>query len=52
MTLTPAGRAHLADLDDRLEAAQRELLPGFTPAERANFVLTLNRVLESHAREG
>ncbi|APA97553.1 putative HTH-type transcriptional regulator YcgE [Nocardia seriolae] len=52
LTLTPAGRAHLADLDDRLEAAQRELLPGFTPAERANFVLTLNRVLESHAREG
>ncbi|MFF0612505.1 MarR family winged helix-turn-helix transcriptional regulator [Nocardia tengchongensis] len=49
LTLTRAGRTHLADLDERLEAAQRDLLPGFTAAERANFVLTLNRVLESHA---
>ncbi|MFE3756605.1 MarR family winged helix-turn-helix transcriptional regulator [Nocardia tengchongensis] len=49
LTLTPAGRDHLADLDNRLEAAQRELLPGFSTAERANFVLLLNRVLEQHA---
>ncbi|GAB3205050.1 MarR family winged helix-turn-helix transcriptional regulator [Nocardia tengchongensis] len=49
LTLTPAGRDHLADLDTRLEAAQRELLPGFSTAERANFVLLLNRVLEQHA---
>ncbi|MFD7844557.1 MarR family winged helix-turn-helix transcriptional regulator [Nocardia sp. NPDC059764] len=49
LTLTRAGRAHLAELDERLEAAQQELLPGFTAAERANFVLTLNRILESHA---
>ncbi|MFE5289940.1 MarR family winged helix-turn-helix transcriptional regulator [Nocardia sp. NPDC056611] len=49
LTLTRAGRAHLTELDERLEAAQRELLPGFTAAERANFVLTLNRILESHA---
>ncbi|MEU6583730.1 MarR family transcriptional regulator [Nocardia sp. NPDC046763] len=52
LTLTPAGRAHLSDLDERLEVAQRELLPGFTAAERANFVLTLNRILESHTRDG
>ncbi|MGV9667058.1 MarR family winged helix-turn-helix transcriptional regulator [Nocardia niigatensis] len=51
LTLTPAGRAHLADLDERLEAAQRQLLPGFTAAERANFVLTLNRILESQTRD-
>ncbi|MEU1430933.1 MarR family transcriptional regulator [Nocardia sp. NPDC005746] len=49
LTLTRAGRAHLTELDERLEAAQQELLPGFTAAERANFVLTLNRILESHA---
>lgn len=51
LTLTPSGRAHLHDLDTRLEAAQSELLPGFTTAERANFVLTLTRILESHARD-
>ncbi|MEV6070751.1 MarR family transcriptional regulator [Nocardia sp. NPDC052001] len=50
LTLTAAGRAHLHDLDTRLEAAQTELLPGFTAAERANFVLTLTRILELHAR--
>ncbi|QVI24481.1 MarR family transcriptional regulator [Nocardia tengchongensis] len=49
LELTPAGRAHLADLDTRLEAAQRELLPGFTTAERASVVLLLNRILEQHA---
>lgn len=49
LTLTPAGRAHLADLDTRLEAAQRELLPDFSTAERANFVLLLTRILEQHA---
>ncbi|MEC3919922.1 MarR family winged helix-turn-helix transcriptional regulator [Nocardia sp. CDC160] len=52
LTLTAAGRAHLAELDERLEAAQRDLLPGFTSAERANFVLTLNRILEKHSRAG
>ncbi|WP_067570638.1 MarR family winged helix-turn-helix transcriptional regulator [Nocardia acidivorans] len=51
LALTPAGRTHLHDLDTRLEAAQSELLPGFTPAERANFVLTLTRILELHARD-
>lgn len=50
LTLTPGGRTHLNDLDTRLEAAQAELLPGFTTAERANFVLTLTRILELHAR--
>ncbi|GAB0103547.1 MarR family transcriptional regulator [Nocardia sp. JMUB6875] len=49
LTLTAAGRAHLADLDTRLEAAQRELLPDFSTAERANFVLLLTRILEQHA---
>ncbi|WP_327140867.1 MarR family winged helix-turn-helix transcriptional regulator [Nocardia sp. NBC_01327] len=49
LTLTAAGADHLADLDTRLEVAQSELLPGFTAAERANFVLTLTRILESHA---
>ncbi|MET9491431.1 MarR family transcriptional regulator [Nocardia sp. NPDC006630] len=48
LTLTPAGADHLADLDTRLEVAQSELLPGFTAAERANFVLTLTRILDSH----
>ncbi|WP_067717089.1 MarR family winged helix-turn-helix transcriptional regulator [Nocardia yamanashiensis] len=51
LTLTPAGRAHLHELDDRLEQAQQELLPGFSAAERANLVLTLTRVLELHARQ-
>ncbi|WP_067829422.1 MarR family winged helix-turn-helix transcriptional regulator [Nocardia inohanensis] len=51
LTLTSTGRAHLHDLDNRLEVAQAELLPGFTAAERANFVLTLTRILEAHARE-
>ncbi|MCU1642142.1 MAG: putative HTH-type transcriptional regulator YcgE [Nocardia sp.] len=51
LTLTPAGRTHLHDLDVRLEAAQSELLPGFSAAERANLVLTLTRILERHARK-
>ncbi|MGW4534726.1 MarR family winged helix-turn-helix transcriptional regulator [Nocardia sp. NPDC004340] len=51
LTLTRAGRAHLADLDERLEAAQRQLLPGFTAVDRAHFVLTLNRILEAHAAD-
>ncbi|MFF2557110.1 MarR family winged helix-turn-helix transcriptional regulator [Nocardia sp. NPDC058058] len=50
LTLTPAGHTHLHDLDTRLEAAQAELLPGFTPADRANLVLTLTRILELHPR--
>ncbi|MEV6773059.1 MarR family transcriptional regulator [Nocardia sp. NPDC051030] len=50
ITLTKAGATHLHDLDVRLEAAQSELLPGFTAAERANFVLTLTRILETHDR--
>ncbi|MFI1918461.1 MarR family winged helix-turn-helix transcriptional regulator [Nocardia sp. NPDC020380] len=50
ITLTPSGIAHLHDLDDRLEAAQRELLPGFSAAERANFVLLLTRILEQHSK--
>ncbi|AYF78188.1 MarR family transcriptional regulator [Nocardia yunnanensis] len=50
LVLTPAGRAHLAELDERLEEAQRELLPGFSAAERAHLVLILDRILESHTR--
>ncbi|MEU0545841.1 MarR family transcriptional regulator [Nocardia sp. NPDC005978] len=50
ISLTRVGAAHLADLDTRLEAAQAELLPGFSTADRATFVLLLNRVLEQHAR--
>ncbi|MFJ4657659.1 MarR family winged helix-turn-helix transcriptional regulator [Nocardia sp. NPDC088792] len=50
ITLTPTGSAHLRDLDDRLEAAQREFLPGFSTAERANFVLLLTRILEQHTK--
>lgn len=48
LTLTPAGRAHLNYLDDRLEQAQRELLPTFSAAERANLILLLTRILEEH----
>ncbi|MGV9411470.1 MarR family winged helix-turn-helix transcriptional regulator [Nocardia sp. NPDC003693] len=50
VSLTAAGAAHLADLDTRLEFAQDELLPGFSIADRASFVLLLNRILEQHAR--
>ncbi|WP_405497857.1 MarR family winged helix-turn-helix transcriptional regulator [Nocardia sp. NBC_00511] len=49
LTLTPAGRSHLHDLDERLEQAQRELLPGFSGADRANLVLLLTRILEEHS---
>ncbi|WP_067697378.1 MarR family winged helix-turn-helix transcriptional regulator [Nocardia jejuensis] len=49
VTLTPAGVEHLRDLDARLAVAQNELLPGFSAAERANFVLILTRILELHA---
>lgn len=49
ISLTAAGAEHLRDLDDRLEVAQGELLPGFSAAERANFVLLLTRILEQHA---
>ncbi|MBL1077901.1 MarR family transcriptional regulator [Nocardia sp. 2] len=49
ISLTPAGADHLRDLDDRLAAAQDELLAGFSIAERAQLVLLLTRILEQHA---
>ncbi|QLY33717.1 MarR family winged helix-turn-helix transcriptional regulator [Nocardia huaxiensis] len=48
LTLTAAGHTHLDDLDARLESAQSEFLPGFSPAERATLVLTLTRILDAH----
>ncbi|GAB4587366.1 MarR family winged helix-turn-helix transcriptional regulator [Nocardia sp. IFM 10818] len=50
VSLTRSGADHLRELDDRLAVAQDELLVGFSAAERANFILMLNRILERHSR--
>lgn len=49
VTLTDAGARHLAVLDDRLAAAQDELLLGLSATERHQFVRLLTRVLDAHA---
>lgn len=46
VTITDAGTAHLAELDERLAGAQDELLAGLDTAERAELVRLLTRILE------
>lgn len=46
VTITDAGTAHLAELDERLAGAQDELLAGLDPAERAELVRLLTRILD------
>ncbi|MBF6467582.1 MarR family transcriptional regulator [Nocardia beijingensis] len=49
VTLTAAGARHLDDLDERLTAAQDELLPGFSERDRHTLVTLLTRILDTHA---
>ncbi|WP_107660220.1 MarR family winged helix-turn-helix transcriptional regulator [Nocardia suismassiliense] len=46
VTITDAGTAHLAELDERLAGAQDELLAGLDAAERAEFIRLLTRILD------
>ncbi|MFI6047764.1 MarR family winged helix-turn-helix transcriptional regulator [Nocardia sp. NPDC051321] len=46
VTITDAGTAHLAELDERLAGAQDELLAGLNAAERAELVRLLTRILD------
>ncbi|WP_405162373.1 MarR family transcriptional regulator [Nocardia sp. NBC_01499] len=46
VTITAAGMAHLTELDERLAGAQDELLAGLNPAERAELVRLLTRILD------
>ncbi|PXX62433.1 DNA-binding MarR family transcriptional regulator [Nocardia tenerifensis] len=46
VTITAAGTAHLAELDERLAVAQDELLAGLDAAERAELVRLLTRILD------
>jgi DNA-binding MarR family transcriptional regulator len=48
VTITPAGRAHLRRLDRLLARVQDELLAPLSPAERAQLVRLLTRILEHH----
>jgi DNA-binding MarR family transcriptional regulator len=48
VTITPAGRAHLRRLDRLLAGVQDELLAPLSPAERAQLVRLLTRILEHH----
>ncbi|GAA0246268.1 hypothetical protein GCM10009527_048700 [Actinomadura nitritigenes] len=49
ITLTPAGRSHLRELDRVLAGIQDELLAPLSPPERARFTEMLARVSEHHA---
>lgn len=46
VTITEAGTAHLAELDERLAGAQDELLAGLDSAERVELVRLLTRILD------
>jgi MarR family transcriptional regulator, lower aerobic nicotinate degradation pathway regulator len=46
ITVTAAGRRHLASLDTALAGAQRELLHALSPAETETLMELLTRVLE------
>jgi DNA-binding MarR family transcriptional regulator len=48
VAITPAGRARLARLAERVDAAQRLLLEPLTDAERRELVGLLRRVVEHH----
>jgi hypothetical protein len=49
ITITPAGTAHLYRLDGLLASVQDELLAPLSPAERAQLIRLLTRVLEHHS---
>jgi MarR family transcriptional regulator, lower aerobic nicotinate degradation pathway regulator len=49
ITITRAGAAHLYRLDGLLADVQDELLAPLTPAERAQLIQLLARVLQHHA---
>jgi MarR family transcriptional regulator, lower aerobic nicotinate degradation pathway regulator len=49
ITITPAGTAHLHRLDGLLAGVQDELLAPLSPAERAQLIRLLTRVLEHHS---
>ena len=48
VTITPAGRAHLRQLDQLLAGVQDEFLAPLSPAERGQLVRLLTRILEHH----
>ncbi|MGO4594798.1 MarR family winged helix-turn-helix transcriptional regulator [Leifsonia sp. 2TAF2] len=48
VTVTPAGRARLAELQEHADAVQGELLAGLERAERAQLVHLLDKVLATH----
>ncbi|WP_353070595.1 MarR family winged helix-turn-helix transcriptional regulator [Actinomadura opuntiae] len=50
ITLTPAGRRHLRELDEVLSGIQDELLAPLSPAERDQLTGLLTRVTDHHAR--
>ncbi|WP_328411568.1 MarR family winged helix-turn-helix transcriptional regulator [Nocardia sp. NBC_00403] len=50
VTLTAAGARHLAELDQRLDGAQDELLAALSSPERAELVRLLTKILDDHAR--
>jgi MarR family transcriptional regulator, lower aerobic nicotinate degradation pathway regulator len=50
ITLTPAGRRHLHELDRVLAAIQDELLAPLSSSERARLTELLTRVTDHHAR--
>ncbi|HET6509750.1 MAG TPA: MarR family transcriptional regulator [Baekduia sp.] len=52
VALTPKGRATLARLDARVQAAQDDLLAPLSAAERKQLVALLTRVVEHHADPG
>ncbi|MGI5220167.1 MarR family winged helix-turn-helix transcriptional regulator [Nocardia sp. CA-290969] len=52
VTLAGLGRDHLAELDRRLDGAQRDLLAALSAAERRSLVTMLGRILDDHAARG
>ena len=49
ISITPAGTAHLRQLEELLAGVQDELLTPLSPAERQQLVRLLSRILEHHA---
>ncbi|WP_043618699.1 MarR family winged helix-turn-helix transcriptional regulator [Nonomuraea candida] len=48
ITITPAGRGHLADLDRLIAAAQDEYLSPLSAADRQSLIDLLTRLVERH----
>src|SRR4051794_21887063 len=48
VSITDAGRRHLADLQQHADAVQEELLAGLGPAQRQQLSVLLAQVLEAH----